>query len=185
MSGCCEHPVCDKLCLIIDLEGFTIQGRFQARELGYYSWQGDRGGCFFDVTVPYSKLNRSERAVVAKVTRQISGLPYRPKPAERPVFHQRELVSQIQRLYREFRTDVRRVVGFKGGHFEKDILLALKIPYKNIEEWGCPRYNEIRHSVIDTSGDVGCGCHTNPNENHCLQVECEVFWAWIRSNVFF
>ena len=185
MSDCREHSICDELCLIIDLEGFTIQGEFQVRELGYYSWQGDRGGCFFDVTVPYRKLNKRDRSTVALVTQHVSGLPYRPSPKERPVFHRRDLKREIRRLYREFSTDVRRVVGFKGGHFEKDILVALKIPYKNIEEWGCPRYDEIRHSVIDTSNDVGCGCHKHPETNHCPQVECEVFWEWTRRHVFF
>lgn len=31
----CER---DNLCLIIDLDGFIVENKFEVRELGYYSW---------------------------------------------------------------------------------------------------------------------------------------------------
>ena len=182
MSDCSKDLFCDNLCLIIDLDGYTVQGRFEARELGYYSWQGDRGGWFFDVTVPYKRLTRQEQYEVRKVKRDIMGLPYRPLKQERPVFHQRDLNNKIWQLYQEFSTDVRRVVGFKGGHFEKDILVKLKIPYKDLEKLRCPKYDILRETI--TSVDVGCGCHFCPEKHHCPQVECEAFWEWTRNKVF-
>ena len=178
------NSVRDELCLIIDLEGFTVRNQFQVRELGYYSWQGDRGSYFFDVTIPYKRLRDREKPQIHYVTRCISGLPYRPAQCERPVHHQRALRGLLRHLYREFRTDLRTVVGFKGGHFEKDVLIDLKIPYKNIEQWGCPKYDDLRHTMINDDVDVGCGCHQDPTIHHCPQVECELFWKWTRDNVF-
>lgn len=180
------NSVRDELCLILDLEGFTVGKEFQVRELGYYSWQGDRGSYFFDVTTPYKRVKDNEKKQIHYVSRCISGLPYRPAPCERPVHHQRAVRGLVRRLYREFRTDVRTVVGFKGGHFERDILLAAKIPYRNIEDWGCPKYDRLRDQITVTSDtiDVGCGCHQDPTIHHCPQVECELFWKWTRNNVF-
>ena len=47
-----------QLCLIIDLEGFPVNNDFEVREMGYYSWRGDRGSHFFDVRTPYSKTGK-------------------------------------------------------------------------------------------------------------------------------
>ena len=42
----------DRLCLIIDLEGFFVQKKFQVREIGYYSWNEHFGRhAFFQPTL--------------------------------------------------------------------------------------------------------------------------------------
>ena len=46
----------DNVCLVIDLEGFYVQGAFQPRELGYHSWQGDAGRQAFFQRVKYRDL---------------------------------------------------------------------------------------------------------------------------------
>ena len=168
--------VVDNLCLIVDLDGFFVDGRFQPRELGYYSWQGDRGVHFFDVTTPYKKLNKKDRATVSYVSKHIIGLPYRPSDGERPVHHPRALRGILQRLYKEFRTEFRTVVGYKGGHYEKELLMAYNIPHFNIEQWGCPKYD-----VLHCCDDPGCGNHKDISVHHCAQLECETFWNWTRT----
>lgn len=93
------NSIQDELCLILDLEGFIVGKEFQVRELGYYSWQGDRGSYFFDVTTPYKRLQDNEKKQIHYVSRCISGLPYRPAPCERPVHHQRAVLGLVTHLY--------------------------------------------------------------------------------------
>ena len=38
--SCCLK---DKVCMILDLEGFFVDKTFRCRELGYYTWQEDFG----------------------------------------------------------------------------------------------------------------------------------------------
>lgn len=166
----------DLLCLIIDMEGFFVPKGFQARELGYYTWMGDKGSYFFDVVTPYRKLTYKDKQVVHHVMNAIMGLPYRPADCERPVHHQRDLPGVVRRLYDEFRTEFRTHVGFKGGHVEKDLLLSLNIPYIDLEQWGCPKFDKLPRPL-----GVGCGCHANAETHHCPQLECEAFWTWTRA----
>lgn len=173
----CER---DNLCLIIDLDGFTVENKFEARELGYYSWQGDRGSRHFDVKTAWRKLSDQDKRTAKYVMHTIVGLPYRPAEQERPVYHCRDVNRRIKELYKEFRTEFRTVVGFKGGTAEKSALIACKIPYKNLEDWGCPKYDRLPHPP----DDVGCGYHKDPSYHHCPQLECEAFWKWTRQHVF-
>ena len=169
------ESVRDNLCLIIDVDGFVVGGDFQVREIGYRSWCGDNNGFFFDVTLPYKKLTDKEKRTVHYVSKHIVGLPYRPRDCERPVHHQGALRGIIKSLYREFRTEQRNKIGYKGGNLEKKILLDLNIPSFNIELWGCPKYKQL-----PLPEHPGCGCHDNPDVNHCPRRECEAFWTWTR-----
>ena len=168
----------DLLCLIIDLDGFVVRNSFQTRELGYYTWQGDKGVHFFDIDhrYTYQKIRQKDRATIDYVSKCVTGLPYRPAQCERPVYQQKDLRKVIRNLYLEFRTEQRTHIGFKGGHFEKDLLRDLSIPYVDIEEWGCPKYDDL----AVTKRPDGCGCHSDDERFHCAQAECEAFWNWTR-----
>lgn len=67
-------------------------------------------------------------------------------------------------------------MGFKGGHVEKDLLLSLNIPYIDLEQWGCPKFDKLPRPL-----GLGCGCHANAETHHCPQLECEAFWTWTRA----
>ena len=42
----------------------------------------------------------------------------------------------------------RTVVGYKGGHVEKDLLQKLNIPSLNLETLGCPKYDDLRSQMV-------------------------------------
>ena len=96
-----------------DLEGFHVQGAFQPRELGYHSWQGDAGRQAFFQRVEYRDLCVKDRRTVGVVRRKINGLSYQPSKAE-DLTHPRNLRGLLRRLYREFATEHRTVVAYKG-----------------------------------------------------------------------
>ena len=161
--------------MIIDLDGFHLKDKFHVRELGYYSWMGDSGSHFFDVHKRYRELDKQERAVVKRVCRDIIGLPFRARPCETPHHHVRNVKNIVKDLYKEFRTEFRTVVGFKGGTIEKDLLISCQIPYVDLEKWGCPKYD-----CLPRPEGCGCGFHEDPKVHHCPQMECESFWNWSR-----
>ena len=167
----------DELCLLIDMDGFFLgkKHNFHVRELGYYSWNGDNRSFFFDVRLKHKDLSDKDKVTVKHVCRNIMGLPLKPSPSEKPVYHPRNLKQLVKRLYKEYRTEFRTKVGFKGGKIEKELLLSSSIPYTDIETWGCPRYEQLPKPKRE-----GCGCHSNPETNHCPMMECESFWNWTR-----
>ena len=128
----------DNVCLVIDLEGFHVQDAFQHRELGYHSWQGDAGSQAFFQRVEYRDLGARDRRTVGIVRRKIHGLSYQPSEAEDPT-HPRNLRGLLRRLYREFATEHRTVVAYKGGTVEKQLLSDSGLTGLNLESLGCPK----------------------------------------------
>ena len=61
------------------------------------------------------------------------------------------------------------VIGYKGGHVEKDFLQRLGIPSVNLEEFGCPKFEHL--TAPDFNPVEGCGFHVR--QSHCAMVKCE------------
>jgi len=110
----------NKLCFILDLEGFFINKTFQVRELGYYAWNRDNGRHAFSLPIPYKELSDKDKRTVNLVTKKIHGLSYQPLKAE--YYHKpEELEDLIQTIYSRYKQGQRTVVGYKRGHVEKDL----------------------------------------------------------------
>ena len=75
----------------------------------------------------------------------------------------------------------RTVVGYKGGHVEKDLLQALNIPSLNLETLGCPRYDVLRIQFLSESLLPSCGFHKDDKLHHCPVTECHAFWKWYQT----
>ena len=72
--------VMDKICVVIDLEGFQVKSRggFQVRELGYCDWRRVHAGSYrYQLTGYVKDLPKEEQATVSFVTKHVHGLPYR------------------------------------------------------------------------------------------------------------
>ena len=114
----------DKICVVINLEGFQVKSRggFQVRELGYCNWQRRHTGSYRYQLAGYVKdLPKEDQAMVRFVTKNVHGLPYRAfiREKARPV---EEVEEDVCRLYERHRTSKCYVVGYKGGHVERDLL---------------------------------------------------------------
>ena len=137
---CPHHAILtmqNNVCLVIDLERFYVRGTFQPRELGYHSWQADAGRQAFFQCVEYRDLCAKDRRTVGVVRRKIHGLSYQPSEAEDPT-HPRNLRGLLRRLYREFATEHRTMVAYKGGTVEKTLLSDSRLPGLNWNRWGAP-----------------------------------------------
>ena len=76
----------DNLCLVIDLEGFFVQKKFQVHEMGYYSWNEhlDRYAFFQPSTL--KDLPHKDKKRVNFTKHKIHGLTYQPV-TERELTH--------------------------------------------------------------------------------------------------
>ena len=169
----------DNLCLILDLEGFFTRGKFfHARELGYYTWNQDHGRHAFFIPFPYKALNDKDKDTFRYVCNKIHGLSYQPAQDEHPL-HPMLLRSMVKKLYQKYKTDKKTVVGYKGGHVEKDLLQKLNIPSLNLETLGCPKYDVLRTQFDSLL--PSCGFHKDETLHHCPVTECHAFWKWYQT----
>ena len=168
-------PKQDDVCLVIDMDGFHVGDRFQCRELGYCSWKGDTGRVAFKPSTPFKHLTDKEKRYVTYVQRNIHGLRYTPNAVDEEIHN--NPYSTLRRLYKEFTTEHRTRVAFKGGYVEKDVLMDLHLPYVDLELLGCPTYDTLRmwdHAELWPS----CPWHINPSFHHCAMAECQAFFYW-------
>ena len=94
-----------------------------------------------------------------------------------------ELKSIVSSFYRDVKRDARSVIGYKGGHVERDVLRRLDIPCVNLDQFGCPKAEElIKHLIwLET-----CGNHMTADAClHCAKVEVEAYAYWLESNELF
>ena len=87
----------------------------------------------------------------------------------------------IRRLYRDFATEQRTRIAFKGGNIEKSFLLDLHISYLDLERYGCPKFDDLRAIMpADEELTEGCDCHSMPSKHHCAMMECQAFMRWYK-----
>ena len=172
----------NNLCFILDLEGFFINKTFQVRELGYYAWNREYGRHAFSIPIPYKELSVQDKRTVNFVIRKIHGLSYQPLEAEH--YQKPEVLEDlIKNIYSRHKIGQRTVVGYKGGHVEKDLLMKLSIPSLDLETLGCPKYDKLRHIISSERVLPSCGFHQDESIHHCPVTECHAFWFWV-TNIF-
>ena len=59
-----------------------------------------------------------------------------------------KLIKDIYLMYKDCSNGERTVIGYHGGHVEKDLLMKLNIHCLNLETLGCPKYDKLRHVIL-------------------------------------
>ena len=68
------------------------------------------------------------------------------------------------------------MVGYKGRHVEKDLLMKLNIRCFNLETLGCPKNDIIpQENVLPR-----CGFHADDIVHHSPITKCHAFWYWYK-----
>ena len=67
------------------------------------------------------------------------------------------------------------MVGYRGGHVEKDLLTKLNIPSLNLETLACPKYDVLRCQIPINSLLPSSGFHHDVNSHLCPVTECHTF----------
>lgn len=175
-DGCCNSmpKKLENVCLVIDMEGFIVKKAFLCRELGWRSCTGERGSWRYRMPCLLCDLSVKDKRTADYVTNRVSGLPFDARPTE-GASGSDGAPGDVVALYRKYRTKTMGVIGYKGGHVEKDLLERLGIPSVNLEEFGCPKFERLTAS--DFNPVEGCGFHVR--QSHCAMVECEAFFSWL------
>lgn len=175
------------ICLIIDVDGFPIQQaskekgkkKLYIREMGYASLTKYTIGSFrFDLKKYFNSLSDVDHISASYCKYNVHGLTFRPQPKEKDVRPEDEVTKIILEIYNKSKTFDKNVVAYKGGQHEEDILYKLQIPYLNLEDYGCPKFEEL---PIPTIKD--CGWHLPIKKAHCPKVECAAFAVWTRKKI--
>ena len=161
----------ENVCLILDLEGYFVQKKFYVRELGWTTWEGHFGAQHYQQPFRWKALSQMDRLTAKYVYHRIHGLPFEDDPQEK-ARHLENLKRDVLELYAQARTTERFLVGYKGGHVEKDLLQELDLPAINLEHYGCPKFEKL--NTISIIKD--CGHHRF--KKHCAMVESHAFWQW-------
>ena len=177
-SNTTSHPktthLLDKVCLVIDLEGFCLGDQFLPRELGWCDWTGQhRGSIHYKPSVPWHDLSPKDQRTAYDCTTHIHGLAYYPQN----LYHlAHELKTDAQHLYQQHKTSERSLVAYKGSLIQRRWLTSWGMPHVDLEPLGCPKFKDLpRLSSVGS-----CGQHEHPLQLHCPQVECYHFVQWMR-----
>ena len=169
-------PSVNKICGIIDFDGFNVRGEFLVREFGYISmkptWRKGKSKRY-DLR-PYSYLiTKKDSRCIHYVVNNIFGMPFRPFLGE--YVHKLEnLDYHVVDFYESCRSSYRNILGYKGGQIEKEWLDGLGIPSVNLEIYGCPKFNDLHCEKYDK---ISCGYHIK--NLHCPRAEVTAFRDWI------
>ena len=71
------------------------------------------------------------------------------------------------------------MVAYKAGHVEKDLRNKLNIPYLDLETWGCPKYEQLKETIVEPLSSRGF--HLNDNIHYCPMTECHAVSLWFQT----
>lgn len=163
------------ICLIIDLDGFTINKIFRVREMGFCSITKQTYGSFrFNLSHLLNEMNETDWKTVCYLQHNLHGLTLEPHPEEQDCLKEKDINKIILQLYEKSKTAEKYVVGYKGGTFERDLLEKLQIPYLNLEDFGCPKFEHLSEPQMKD-----CGFHIKIHNVHCPMKECVAFAYWL------
>ena len=83
-------------------------------------------------------------------------------------------------LHSKFSTPERMIVAYKGGIQEKLLLHKLGLPYVDLEDVGCPRFDQLVDEPGTRRFDCSRHLHMRPDiVPHCSEEECYQFASWL------
>lgn len=171
---------------LLDVDGFTVSGKFLPKEMavmdldtGIVENQRYRVGNFY-------KLNDRDRKQALYVKNNIHGLKFSDERADLPQYR---VLERVRELCAQAEI-VDRKVGYKGGHYESDILREIGYAHVgfNIEYLDCPKFETIiTHNPqwYDDAKIYGCGRHfirDTRKTPHCPTIELLCFAKWLKVN---
>ena len=162
---------------IIDMDGFPIGKKFYCKELGILK-VGDNDGksYFFDLGIRWNELSEQHKKTCKHVIKHVHKLPFGvPKGID--AYKHSQLEEIIIKFYHEAKQCENSTLAYKGGNFEKNLLIKLNIPHVNLEIFGCPKASQLFENLIWLET---CGHHYGEHSyQHCPKVEVEAFGTWL------
>lgn len=182
---------------LIDIEGFRVGTRFMVKELGILDMDERLVWSRYFAVGRFSDLTTADRRQAIYVTNNVHGLRYEDRPGD----ESQEMVHDLVRRLAKRAANEGRLVAYKGGHYERDLLR--EVGYGdcafNIEALGCPRFELLANEHEDwyiMGKQYQCKRHVTPKGVlppraaefragvrkrilHCPRVELWCFMLWL------
>ena len=161
---------------VIDMDGFTVNGRFLCKELGLKAIGGGASSCLFDHGIALRELSARDKRTAWFVEQHVHHLPFEV-PAGVEFLPINRLEPIVTRFFIQHRINNLSTIAYKGGTVERDLLRELNIPSIDLEKFGCPPASMLLDELVWLET---CGHHLKPiSFNHCPLVEVQVFASWL------
>ena len=167
---------------IFDMDGFLINKKFFCKELGIIR-VGDVAAqsYFFNIGVNWWDLSAKDGKTCAYVINHVHRLPFGIPPAVK-AYSISALGNIILELFKGMCKTKNSVIGYKRGHYEKDLLASLSIPAIDLEKYGCPKAKDLIKTMVWLET---CGHHLVPDAYfHCPKVEVEAYAQWLENIIY-
>jgi hypothetical protein len=173
--SCCRTDIA----AIIDMDGFSVNGKFLCKELGFLK-VGDATAqsFFFEIGLRWRDLTPKDLRTCKYVQTHIHKLPF-DVPTGIDAIPLSALKETVRKLYDNTRKN--SLIAYKGGNYEKNLLADLNIPSVNLECFGCPQAQKLFDQMIWLET---CGKHlTVDGYQHCPKVEVEAYGLWLEEQL--
>lgn len=182
-----------KLKYIIDMDGFEIDRKFLAKELAIIHMDSGLIESYYFRVGNFKDLSLKQRCHVNWVRKHIHGLKFSDTVDDNPQLQLYEILTAIC----EDVQDSNMYIGYKGGHFEKDLICELgfgNIAF-DIENWKCPRLETLIDNFPAWKYELNkicCNRHKsfvvdkrskNRIAPHCPRVEVWCFRMFMQKNM--
>lgn len=164
----------DKICCIVDFQGFKVNRKFLVREFGWINMETGETG-IYKFSLPLRDISSKDRSTISYNENNFHGLSYGPASGDGAI-DIKHLDSKVMEVHNKCKRGDVDIVAFKGLE-KKDILTRLKIPFRNLEEFGCPKYDNLKKYHKPNS----CGFHKN--NLPCSVSVVDAYRSWIRDNI--
>lgn len=173
---------------LIDADGFEVDGEFKTKELAIGDMDCNTVKLFYFKIGEFRSLSRKNQRYVAWVRNNIHGLKYQDYIGDLDQSH----LLDIMRSLAEAAARENRFIAFKGGHFERDLLIKVGFGHLafNIELLGCPKLEvlltQYDKSYIEDAMRHQCGRHGAIRSKilsitvpHCPRMEVRCFMDFV------
>ena len=157
---------------IIDMDGFTINKTFYCKEIGMLNINEEVAvSHHFKIPFTCHDLTEKDQKSCYYLFKHVHKLPF-ITPNSLPLHH---LEPVVKDFYEEIGE---KIIAYKGGRIERELLQRLNIPGINLELFGCPKAEHLfsRLAWLET-----CGHHVGTDPyRHCPKTEVEAFGLWLK-----
>jgi len=167
----------NKICAIIDAQGFVKDGEFIPRELSLIS-HNFKQTLLCETNLKFVDMNIKDRITNLYIANNMLGLSLRSTNQNLYFNGTRDPIQLIYLMYENVRNDVKPYVGIKNPQLI-ELLKIWDIPYVNLSEYNCPKISSLKRHY----GNKVCHFHNRfvPNRAKlkCAEEKCELLWKWL------
>ena len=171
----------DKLCAIIDAQGFIVNGKFYIRELAFTKMNSSTVHCWnVEIPINFEKLINKDKITNDYIRRNISGLPFNISSDVSNYIKYEKLNAFIGYLYNKSCSLDCKYFGIKNPQLA-EMFIGLDIPFISLDD-DIPTVRKLHKFYRMT---VFCPKHTENIRGTCSAQKVDHIKKWITDTLQF